>query len=137
VVIPPTAPAPAPVQEPPRNGPPRGEPPPPSEPPREEAPARSIAGIWRISDSPTFGAGVGETYTFIVTIRQDGGSVSGSGDGLVLNGSIAGRSVEVSYTQGQYSGTFSWQLNGNGRRMVGSFTNSSGNGGISVAERVD
>jgi hypothetical protein len=97
-------------------------------------PGASISGVWVISVEPAVGEG--ESTQFRVLIDQDGGGFSGRGDGLALDGQVAGMDVAAFYERDGTRGSFVWELSEEADRMRGSFTAPDGNGGASSAVRV-
>jgi len=99
--------------------------------------AVDLSGTWQITDSVTYGAGSGQSFSFGVALSQQGTAISGSGDGLSLSGTVNGTAVHVSYTQDNgTTGSFDWTAGADGGSLAGTFTNSSGNGGTSAGQRL-
>lgn len=100
-------------------------------------PAADLSGSWQITDDVSYGPGSGQSFSFSVTLRQQGTAFSGTGDGLSISGTVNGFSLHADYVQDNGSGgSFDWTLAPDGASFSGSFTNSSGNGGASSGQRL-
>jgi hypothetical protein len=112
-------------------------------PPLRQAPAppasnpADFAGRWRITDTITEGEGAGQTYSFDVSLEQDGNALSGGNDGIQITGTVTGDTATVGYVQPAHGlqGTFVWTMTGDGV-ATGAFTSSYPNSGTSVLERL-
>jgi hypothetical protein len=72
----------------------------------------SFNGNWTVSYTITEGIGAGESYAFSVTLEQDGGSIRGGNDGVVVTGRVEGRTATLTYRQAAlgYAATFTLTL---------------------------
>jgi cell division septation protein DedD len=106
--------------------------------PREDREtAANLSGTWEIVDVVEFGQDEGATYRFVVTLNQDGSSVAGSGDGLVVLGRIDGNTLTADYVRPGGTGVFEWTVAGGGDSFAGSFQDfGAQNGGRSSLSRV-
>jgi hypothetical protein len=96
----------------------------------------NLTGDWTITDTVTYGIGQGQTYSFVVSLHQAPGLVTGIGGGLQINGVFDGQTFQATYVQDNGSvGNFYWTVDATGNVLSGTFSNSSGNGGTSVAQR--
>lgn len=108
----------------------------PPTPPPEAAVAESLSGNWRITDTVTEGAGIGQTFTFDVVLTQSGSSVQGGNFELSIVGTVEDGLVTAQFTQpAGISGTFVWTLAGNGAAS-GTFESSVPNRGTSQLQRL-
>jgi hypothetical protein len=115
-------------------------PPPPTSTPAPAAPAAGPAdfsGRWRITDTVTEGSNVGDTFTFDVTLTQNGNQLSGGNNGIQMSGTVSGDTALVQYAQPAlgYTGTFIWTMVAPGE-ATGSFTSSYPNSGTSTLHRL-
>ena len=96
-----------------------------------------MSGRWQITDTVTQGPDTGASFAFVVTLNEAGGRVSGSGDGLSLDGARQGTLIRVDFFRtGAAAGVFEWQVQPDGT-LVGTFEDFGGNnGGVSVARRL-
>lgn len=103
--------------------------------PVSNAPA-DFSGAWLVVDTVTSGSGAGQTFSFEVTLTQNGGLLSGGNSGIVIQGQIEGRTATATYTQPALglTGTFSWTMSAEGN-AAGSFTSSVPNAGTSQLVR--
>lgn len=107
--------------------------------PTPTTPARQgdLSGRWQIVDTVTNGPGANETYTFTVQLQQAGSAISGSGGGLTLAGERQGDRVVVAFERSGGTGYFIWTAQGN-NLLTGTFRdNGAGNGGTSIARRLE
>ena len=95
-----------------------------------------FTGTWTVLYTITDGAGAGQSYSFDVSLEQDGRRVSGGNDGVRVDGTAEGRTVTLTYRQPAlgYTATFTWTLV-NGSWGGGAFT-SAVNAGTSLLQRV-
>jgi hypothetical protein len=101
-------------------------------------PPASFAGTWRITDTVTLGAGMGQTFVFDVVLTQSGPSLQGGAEGVIaLSGSVASNIATVAYTQPGLgvTGIFIWTLHADGD-ATGTFTSSVPNSGTSGLTRL-
>ena len=126
----PTQPAPAPTQSPPPAAPAPSSPP--------QAANANFSGVWRIVDTVTQGSNVGQTYTFDVSLNQNGNVIAGGNSGILISGRVEGTTAYLEYSQPAlgYSGTFTWTMAGGGGSAQGTFTNSYPNAGTSSLVRL-
>jgi hypothetical protein len=96
------------------------------------ASAANFSGDWTVVDSVSQGQGVGQTFTFDVTLVQSGSRLSGGNSGLVIDGTVSGRTATASFVQPAlgHTGTFSWSMRADGN-AEGSFSSSVPNSGSS------
>lgn len=106
-------------------------------PPEPPAAPADFAGTWRVVDTVTDGPNTGNTYTFNVTLTQNGDSITGGNSGMLISGSVGGDTASVEYTQPAlgYQGTFTWTLVAQDR-AEGTFTSSYPNSGTSLLLRL-
>ena len=117
--------------------PPGGSPTPmPPQQPRS-APSADFSGRWRIVDTISEGAGTGQTFTFDVTLQQNGNSLSGGNSGIVITGTVQDQTAVLTYSQAAlgHMGTFNWTLTGPNTAR-GTFTSSVPNSGTSTLQRL-
>jgi hypothetical protein len=90
-----------------------------------------------VVDTVTEGPGTGQTFSFDVTLQQDGAVLRGGNSGLTINGVVQGNTASVAYVQPGlgYTGTFHWTMQSRAEAR-GSFTNSAPNSGSSVLVRL-
>ena len=123
-------------------------PPPPAPPSSAPAPAPAPAqapatadftGAWRITDVVTNGAGAGQSFSFDVQLSQSGNAISGGNSGIVINGSVQGRTATAQFSQPSlgHSGSFTWTLSNDGRSGSGSFSSTVPNSGQSTLIRLN
>jgi hypothetical protein len=95
-----------------------------------------FTGVWTVLYTITDGAGVGQSYSFDVSLEQNGRRISGGNDGIRVDGTAEGRTVTLTYRQPAlgYTATFTWTLI-NGSWGGGAFT-SAVNAGTSLLQRV-
>ena len=120
--------------------PPPPAPTPPAPPPAPPAPQQASAnfsGRWRIVDTVEQGAGSGQTFEFDVGLTQSGSQLTGGNSGIVMSGTVNGRTAQVQYVQPAlgYTGTFTWTMGPDGNAF-GAFTNSLPNSGRSSLIRL-
>jgi hypothetical protein len=74
-----------------------------------------------------------------VQLRQDGNAITGGNSGIVINGSVFGRTATVQFSQPAlgHSGSFTWTMSGDGASASGSFTSSVPNAGQSTLIRLN
>lgn len=120
---------------------PTNTPVPPSAPePPPAAPASTPAdfsGRWRIVDVVTEGSNAGQTFTFDVSLSQQGDQISGGNSGIQISGVVNGDTAILEYVQPAlgYTGTFTWTMVGP-NQAAGTFTNSYPNAGTSNLQRL-
>lgn len=119
-------------------------PPAPTPVPQRAAPATQqqleagwMSGRWQITDTVTRGPDAGASFTFLVTLTEADGRVTGGGDGLSLDGARQGSTIRLDFFRtGAAAGVFVWQVQPDGT-LVGTFEDFGGNnGGVSVARRL-
>jgi hypothetical protein len=69
-----------------------------------------MAGRWQVKDNVDFGTAAGETFTFDITLRQDGDRVSGTGNGMTFQGRLDETVLTLAFTRPGGSGIFVWGL---------------------------
>ncbi len=97
----------------------------------------SLTGRWQITDSVTStGEGSGQTYRFIVELKEAGSAITGLGDGLAITGTRQGNLVQVQFVQSGHSGVFEWTATSDDV-LQGSFSvDNGGSSGRSVGSRI-
>ena len=116
-------------------------PPMPPSPTQQQAPPvalmANLSGRWQIADTVTEGAGLGQTYAFVISLSQLGDRISGGNGEIVINGLVEDQTVRASYLQPAfgYTGTFTWTLVA-GNLAQGTFTSSVPNSGTSTLTRL-
>jgi hypothetical protein len=110
---------------------------PPQAPLQTPAPLADFTGRWRITDTVTGGANAGESFTFDVSLVQQGATLTGGNDEIVLSGYVTGETAVIEYVQPAlgYAGTFVWTKLGPNQAQ-GTFTNSYPNSGTSTITRL-
>ena len=96
-----------------------------------------FSGRWRIVDTVTEGSNAGQSFSFEVTLVQDGKQVSGGNSGIQMAGVVSGDTALLEYSQPAlgYTGTFIWTMVSEDR-ATGSFTSSHPNAGTSTLLRL-
>jgi S1-C subfamily serine protease len=97
----------------------------------------NYAGVWRISDTVTSGAGLGQTFTFDVIMYQSGDRLLGLNEDLILDGAVHGNRIQMTFVQLDlgYEGEFDWTMSSTSRG-AGTFWSSVPNSGTSVMQRL-
>ncbi|MGH2609298.1 MAG: hypothetical protein ACRDHF_09440 [Tepidiformaceae bacterium] len=83
----------------------------PTAPPRSQEQVNiSMAGRWKVTDRVDFGTAAGETFTFDITLRQEGDRVFGSGNGMSFEGRLQDEVLTILFTRPGGFGIFVWNL---------------------------
>ena len=95
-------------------------------------PVRSFSGSWTAVDTVLDGQGAGQTFTFDVTLNQNGKSLTGGNGGITISGTVDGPKANLTFIQTSvgYQGTFTWTMT-NGGNAEGTFSSSVPNSGRS------
>lgn len=112
------------------------ETPPPSATPEPARVQGDFGGTWTVQYTITEGLGAGESYAFDVSLEQNGRSLRGGNDGVVVTGIVDGQTATLTYRQPAlgYTATFTLTLV-DGNWGGGAFT-SAVNSGTSRVQRV-
>jgi hypothetical protein len=95
-----------------------------------------LTGKWLIVDVVVSGPDVGKIFRFAVTLSHDGDHITGSGDGLMLEGSIKGHTVTLTFRRDGGEGVFVWSVL-NKDLLIGDFRDhTAANGGPSTITRI-